>query len=256
MANENSLDATLLSQQSAPPIEPSPEVPSATAAVSKPKSIILLAIILLCVYLIVGVLMYTLLRKQFSGDGTNLFVDALYFSIVTMCTVGYGDIVPLTLTTKILTIVLVTIGVLFLDFLLNRVVNHVLDLQEKAILARIKTPCSRNRAFRDHIVDVVNGRIRIKWKLRLAFCGVFFCVGVGTLFLCLYEKLDFVDSVYLSVISVTTVGYGDKTFKTLIGRVFAVFWLLFSSIAMASLFFYFAEKRIDGAIMKLPTTTR
>lgn len=250
MENQTSLDENLLSQHSAPPLAPSPEVP---AAVSKP--IITLAIILLCVYLIVGVLTYSLFREQFSGDSTNLFVDALYFSIVTMCTVGYGDIVPLTITTKILTIVLVSIGVLFLDFLLNRVVNHVLDLQEKAILARIKTPSSRNRAVRDHIVDVVNGRIRIKWKLRLAFCVVFFCIGVGTLFLCLYEQLDFVDSVYLSVISVTTVGYGDKTFKTLVGRVFAVFWLLFSSIAMASLFFYFAEKRIDGAIMKLPTTT-
>ncbi|KAL1220723.1 Two-pore potassium channel 4 [Cardamine amara subsp. amara] len=238
----------LLSENLLPPQERSPETP-ADAAVPKSKwTILVLTIIFLFVYLALGVFTYSFFRDQFSGTETHPLVDALYFSIVTFCTVGYGDIVPSTSTAKILTIVLVSIGVVFLDFLLNRVVSHVLSLQESAILDRIKT---RNRAIRDQITE--NGRIRIKWKLCLAFCAVFLCVAIGALFLHFVERLDLWDSVYLSVISVTTVGYGDKAFKTVQGRGFAVFWLLLSTIAMASLFIYFAEMRIDpNTLIKLP----
>lgn len=45
--------------------------------------------------------------------------------------------------------------------------------------------------------------------------------------------------------SVTTVGYGDKAFKTLYGRVFASVWLLVSTLAVARAFLFLAEARID-----------
>jgi hypothetical protein len=45
-----------------------------------------------------------------SFEGLSL-VDALYFSIVTMATVGYGDIYPVTLSGKVLAIVVIILGV-------------------------------------------------------------------------------------------------------------------------------------------------
>lgn len=71
------------------------------------------------------------------------------------------------------------------------------------------------------------------------------CIGVGALFLRFAEDLDWIDSVYLSVMSVTTVGYGDRAFKTLNGRIFAVVWLLLSTLAVARAFLYLAEARVD-----------
>ena len=82
-------------------------------------------------------------------------------------------------------------------------------------------------------------------KVFLALCVVVLCVGVGALVLHFVEGLDLVDSVYLSVMSVTTVGYGDRAFKTLEGRLFAGAWLLVSTLAVARAFIYLAEARID-----------
>lgn len=82
-------------------------------------------------------------------------------------------------------------------------------------------------------------------KVFLALCVVVLCIGVGALVLHFVEELDLVDSVYLSVMSVTTVGYGDRAFKTLQGRLFAAAWLLVSTLAVARAFLYLAEARID-----------
>lgn len=47
--------------------------------------------------------LYVAMEHQFSGIATKL--DALYFSIVTLCTVGYGDITPVSETARALVIV-------------------------------------------------------------------------------------------------------------------------------------------------------
>ena len=87
--------------------------------------------------------------------------------------------------------------------------------------------------------------MRIRLKVGLALGVVVLCIGMGALILYFVEELDWIDSIYLSVMSVTTVGYGDKAFKTLTGRLFAAIWLLFSTLAVARAFLYLAEARID-----------
>jgi potassium channel subfamily K len=59
------------------------------------------------------------------------------------------------------------------------------------------------------------------------------------------EEIDWLDSFYLSVMSVTTVGYGDRAVKTLPGRLLAAVWLLVSTLAVARAFLYLAEARVD-----------
>ncbi|XP_012475026.1 two-pore potassium channel 5 isoform X2 [Gossypium raimondii] len=165
---------------------------------------------------------------------------------VTMCTIGYGDITPLTPATKIFACVFVLVGFGFIDILLSGVVSYVLELQENMILTGIHIKKSQQGfSARNYIVDVDKGRMRIRLKVGLALGVVVLCVGIGTLMLYFLENLDWIDSVYLSVMSVTTVGYGDRAFKTLPGRLFAGVWLLISTLAVARAFLYLAEARVD-----------
>jgi potassium channel subfamily K len=209
------------------------------------NSIIRQGIWLLLIYLSIGVTIYSFNTKKFSGIETHPVVDALYFCIVTMCTIGYGDIAPLTPFTKVFACVFVLVGFGFIDILLSGLVNFVLDLQENTILTGFQMGAREGFSARDYIVDVAKGRMRIRLKVGLALGVVVLCIGVGSLVLCFVEDLNWVDSIYLAVMSVTTVGYGDQAFKTLPGRLFAAIWLLFSTLMVARAFLYLAEARID-----------
>lgn len=223
-----------------------PKIPPVPKPQSESSIIIRQAVFLLSIYLLLGVAIYSFNRDEFSGIETHPVVDALYFCIVTMCTIGYGDIAPLTPATKIFACVFVLVGFGFIDILLSGVVNYVIDLQENMILAGIEMEKSgEGFSARNYIVDVDKGRMRIRLKVGLALGVVVLCIGIGTLMLYFVENLDWIDSVYLSVMSVTTVGYGDRAFKTLPGRLFAGIWLLISTLAVARAFLYLAEARVD-----------
>ena len=63
---------------------------------------------------LVGTLAYHLL------EGWNL-IDSLYFSVITLATVGYGDFLPTTPTARIFTIIYVINGISILLALLDRI---------------------------------------------------------------------------------------------------------------------------------------
>ncbi|CAA7014438.1 unnamed protein product [Microthlaspi erraticum] len=213
---------------------------------SDSKPIVKQAVALLIVYLTLGVLFFYLNRHSYVAKHTHPVVDGLYFCIVTMCTIGYGDITPDSTVTKMFSVMFVLVGFGFIDILLSGMVSHVLDLQENYLLE-----AARNDSFdeperkRSYIIDVKKGRMRIRLKVGLALGVVLLCVGFGVLIMHFIEEIDWLDSFYLSVMSVTTVGYGDRAVKTLTGRLLAAVWLLVSTLAVARAFLYLAEARVD-----------
>ncbi|KAJ0608655.1 putative EF-hand domain pair, potassium channel domain, EF-Hand 1, calcium-binding protein [Helianthus annuus] len=50
--------------------------------------------VVLLLYLAAGTLCFHLTRHQIAGNKTNSVLDALYFTVVTMTSVGYGDVIP------------------------------------------------------------------------------------------------------------------------------------------------------------------
>ncbi|KAG2302188.1 hypothetical protein Bca4012_060506 [Brassica carinata] len=217
-----------------------------TAERSDSKSIVRQAVALLFVYLSLGVLIFWLNRDSYSVVHTHPVVDGLYFCIVTMCTIGYGDITPDTVLTKVFSILFVLVGFGFVDILLSAMVSYVLDLQENYMLEAAKNDSfDEPERKRSYIIDVKKGRMRIRLKVGLALGVVMLCLGFGVLIMHFVEEIDWLDSFYFSVMSVTTVGYGDRAFKTLPGRLLAAVWLLVSTLAVARAFLYLAEARVD-----------
>lgn len=166
-----------------------------------------------------------------------------------MCTIGYGDITPNSLVTKLFSIMFVLIGFGFIDILLSGMVSYVLDLQENHLLQSLKN--GNNQDHPSYIIDVKKGRMRIRMKVGLALGVVVICIGVGVGVMHYVEHLDWLDSFYLSVMSVTTVGYGDRAFRSMAGRIFASVWLLVSTLAVARAFLYLAEARVDKRHRKM-----
>lgn len=162
-----------------------------------------------------------------------------------MCTIGYGDITPNTTATKLFSILFVLVGFGFIDILMTGMVSYVLDLQENYLLRAVKSGAEKDHSHGSYLVDLKKGRMRIRMKVALALGVVVLCVGVGATVMHFVEKLGWLDSFYLSVMSVTTVGYGDRAFTSMAGRIFASIWLLVSTLAVARAFLYLAEARVD-----------
>ncbi|KAL3754818.1 hypothetical protein ACJRO7_001987 [Eucalyptus globulus] len=213
---------------------------------SPPKStplIVRQAFICFVLYVIAGIVVF-LTSGSFKGTTTVKPVDALYFTVVTLCTIGFGDIVPDTTFTKLFTCAFILVGFGFVDILLNGMVGYICDRQEAVLLSTVDQN-KFNAMVRTYMIDKEKGRMRIRMKVCVALAVVTSCIAIGTIVVHFIEELTWVDSFYLSVTSVTTVGYGDYAFTTLAGRCFAIIWLLVSTLAVARAFLYLTELRID-----------
>ncbi|KAJ7973139.1 Two-pore potassium channel like [Quillaja saponaria] len=163
-------------------------------------------------YLIMGGIIYFVFSNQFSGTKTKYaVVDALYYITMTLSTVGYGDIVPTTTTTKVLVCIFILVGFAFFKAMIDCVSRYVKDLQKKTWFPL------------NYEVDMKKGTT----KVALALGVLIFFFGTGVLVLHFLENSGWIDSTYSSLISMTTIGYGDVAFKTIQGRLLATIWLLF-----------------------------
>ena len=205
-------------------------------------SILMKALIGLVAYILVGVLGFSLLDDDLSGvTTTSKLVDAMYFAIVTMTTVGYGDVVPKGVAAKLFTCAFVFVGFGLVGVLVSGAANYLVEKQENILIKKYKKQNS------DETPEELEADEVVAANLRAAISGV--VVGVlfitGLLVLMLVEGLTFIDAFYCVCVTITTLGYGDESFTSLAGRLFAVFWILSSTVCVAQFFLYLAESRTE-----------
>ncbi|MEW5869273.1 MAG: potassium channel family protein [Chloroflexota bacterium] len=68
-------------------------------------------------------------------EGWN-FLDALYFSVITLTTIGYGDFAPQTPAGKIFTMLYILVGLGVLAVFVTSIAEHALDEQRQQARAR------------------------------------------------------------------------------------------------------------------------
>lgn len=193
--------------------------------------------LLLAVYLVVGTICFTLVAHQIAGKSTYEILDAVYFCIVTMTTVGYGDLVPNSTASKLLACAFVFSGMAVIGLGVSKAADYLVEKQEILLVRALKM---RQKLGITEITQELESS-KVRYKLLMVLLILVFLIIIGTVFLVVVEKLDYIDAFYCVCSTVTTLGYGDKSFSTAGGRVFAIFWILTSTIMVAQFFLYLAE---------------
>uniref|UniRef100_A0A2N9F0B2 Potassium channel domain-containing protein n=1 Tax=Fagus sylvatica TaxID=28930 RepID=A0A2N9F0B2_FAGSY len=193
---------------------------------------------LLAVYLGGGTICFFLIRHRIKGQKTNGILDAIYFCVVTMTTVGYGDLVPNTMLAKILASIYVFTGMAIGGLILSQVADYIVEKQEILMLdlhARKPWATEILKEVADYIVE--------KQEI-LIVRAIYMRENPGATEILKeveIEELSFMDAFYCVCSTITTLGYGDESFSTRGGRIFAIFWILSSTICLAQFFLYLAE---------------
>ena len=99
-----------------------------------------------------GVLGSYVLGSGFDPKITN-FIDAVYFTVITMATVGYGDITPRTTDARLFTISLVVLGLAVFATSLPAIVAPLIDKRMKNFLQ----PGRRKMKRASHVIVVGDG---------------------------------------------------------------------------------------------------
>ncbi|XP_062088500.1 two-pore potassium channel 1-like [Humulus lupulus] len=194
-------------------------------------------IVVWATYLGGGTLCFFLIRDQIEGHKTNGFLDAMYFCVVTMTTVGYGDLVPSSILAKLLASIYVFIGLFLGGLIVGKVADYIVEKQEILLVRAIHV--SEEIGPVELLKEMETNKV--KYKFFTAMAQILVLIIVGTVFLHVVENLEFMDAFYCVCSTITTLGYGDESFSTEGGRVFGIFWILGSTICLAQFFVYLAE---------------
>jgi len=135
--------------------------------------------------------------------------DALYFSIVTMTTVGYGDLVPTTDASKIFAIFYIIFGLSFAATCLGLVVAKLQGMLDSTL----------SRLPRSH---------RHMWSILTSLGTIGSLVAIGATFVSWSEGWEPLDAMYWAVVTSSSVGYGDLTTENQATRWFNSVYLLFA----------------------------
>ncbi|XP_010644564.1 two-pore potassium channel 1 [Vitis vinifera] len=235
---------------------PEYNLPDTNKAASSPRSesriqglhpSLIKVIIVLSIYLGAGTLCFYLARHWMKGKKTNGVLDAVYFCVVTMSTVGYGDLVPDSAATKLLACAFVFTGMALIALSLSKAADYLVEKQEMLLIRALYMP--KHVGMAEILKEMETNKVR--YKCLMVFLLLLLIITCGTVFLAKVEKLSFVDAFYCVCSTITTLGYGDVSFSTEAGRAFAVLWILFGTISLAQFFLYVAELNTERRQKKL-----
>lgn len=168
-----------------------------------PDAVLFDASTLLIAYFGIGCLFYRLV------EGWQI-IDSVYFMIVTSTTVGYGDFTPLSALGRLFTCVYALVGTVLLWKTSAPTVAGVVEVVKTLPPLAPKHPL----AAADHrAISLEESRERINDAAGYARAClsplVFVAVGAVGYYYLLVEVDNPVDSIYVTVISMLTIGFGD-----------------------------------------------
>ncbi|NJO43428.1 MAG: ion transporter [Cyanobacteria bacterium CRU_2_1] len=71
----------------------------------------------------------------------STFLDAVYFSVVTMATVGFGDITPVSQVGRLLTVSMILTGIALIPWQVGELIKQLLKTSNRSVLSILCTNC-------------------------------------------------------------------------------------------------------------------
>lgn len=184
--------------------------------------------------------------------------DALYFAAATVTTVGYGDFAPISDEMKMFTIVYVLSGVVMVARIISEFAEYSVKKYEanlhkmnasvsKALSRRKETRFSawtRALAHNWKIVRWYQDNWSVLVGISIAVLLVMIPIIIGTIFVHFNEGWTFVNSVYWSCVTITSVGYGDIVVSKPSSRIFAFFFILCGFACLGAAFARLADLKM------------
>jgi len=200
----------------------------------------------LFIWLSCGLIFFTQLVEfqspHFGSDFRTLtLVEAVYLFAQILTTVGYGDITPAHAGGQAIVACFVFATIILIAELISELSTIVLERAEKHVAAALEEASTRLGTVRERAS-------RSSWQ-SVAISILFFAVMVvaGTCFYHLYpgEGKTWGQGLYMSVITLTTVGFGAFTAETEAGKVFGSFWMVVGVMALGYVVTSFTECMIE-----------
>lgn len=164
----------------------------------------------LVIYLGIGTICFYFVRNKIKEKKIDGILDSVYFCVVTMTTVGYGDLVPNSATTKLLACVFVFSGMALVGLVLSKAADYLVEKQETLLIKALHM--GRRIGPSEILEEIETKKVRYKCFMVAVFRIVL--IVVGTVVLARVEKFDTVDTFYCVCATITTLGYGDKSFSS------------------------------------------
>mmetsp|Transcript_4778 Transcript_4778/g.11899 ORF Transcript_4778/g.11899 Transcript_4778/m.11899 type:complete len:342 (+) Transcript_4778:3436-4461(+) len=211
----------------------------------------LLAPLLMSIYFVVGMIVFTV-WWDLSG------IDALYFFVVTVTTIGYGDILPNGYGQQAFTACYILIGLVLLGYMMTVLAVFITDRHQKLITKASNMTEEQleeetfRRTHHGFILSRLYYRLGAYRRLFAVGLALLATLGVGMLFYGLVFDLNFWEAFYFCVVTMSTVGYGDISAYPNVGaQWFSVFYMFVATVVtgtcLGAVADYFATRQSTTA---------
>mmetsp|Transcript_6483 Transcript_6483/g.12030 ORF Transcript_6483/g.12030 Transcript_6483/m.12030 type:complete len:429 (-) Transcript_6483:42-1328(-) len=212
------------------------------------------------IWLFTNILLFQ--SSHFEGHRSLTLVECVYVMAQVLTTVGYGDITPARPRAQVFVAMYVLFNLLLIAKTVSEVAGTAAEqlwrIQEASIVTaassvrrivsspRRKMPKMGTLEFDTmELTSILKNKVPpLPWKaVQQKFTNWLFFVCLGIVFYANYpgEVLTAWQSVYYSIITLSTVGFGAVTPVTAGGKVFGAFWMLFGSFSLLGLVGAFTE---------------
>ena len=185
-------------------------------------------------------------------------ITGFYFSMVSLTTIGYGDITPVQPSVRLIWVLFVLIGFVFVGIVINHFNQLFANIASK--MKRIWYKIFQKIGYNDviHKDELLNVLTSVVFIILFTFINAIFIV----IFECSVDEYDTCGNkveeckwhvgigIYFAIVTMSTLGYGATYYPaTRLGKI----WISFFSVIILSNFTFFLESYITYQVQKSVT---